>query len=1204
MFTACTDQARFEGAPAADALEELARVREAFRQESARACQACSDSVIEEMARRLPTRAEDLDAIPGVGQRFAERYGEAFLEVTRRYAAERSGATGLRCEIAESLRRLEKNLTDLGRGNRMLFQPRMYRTGSIDVLDIRGADVLATLFRGGSFDTGDSDEAVRRHVTEIVREANREYRDRGGFDLYLAYPFVEGRLCDGFPVRAPLALFPVEVRREKGIVSVAVDGSRDPIFNSTLVLANMKASGEDGPLPDPIIEDMSEDGFAERLTRFYAEAGMRLSWTDLGPAPFCGGDADRMPHYSDGELKAMPFAVLGRYPLYSSCVQRDFNSILSGSLVSGILDRMAGAPRSVPDMPERRIRERDVMCANPLDSAQERIIAALEDSDGLVIQGPPGTGKSQVIAEVVTSAAVRGMNVLVVSEKKTALDVVLSRLGSLSRYCMLIDDAGDKDSFYSRLSSMLSADAPCDVPDLGAATEEAERSIGALDDISASVYEERESGMLPIRLYSEDLERRTSGRAVPQVLEENVAARARRLEYSEAAEMHRLFSDPGSAQAYLRYRRAAREHPVLMAMKDGLTAKDLKDLEADLDRTSRLWREWSSGIRTMDRMALEKEAYSVLGRYFDGLGRDVLGAVLRNPEDVVAALPSYGDYSEGSRMFGGLEPAWKSYGNGMLEVSAELGTGLTDAEAGMFRLVEAEQAAMFDETFDPSGMESFEDSLARAEAAMSAKREAVRGLAESRLQEALGRIRGSRRFGDMSRIASSRRRWSPGRFVRRFGYEMLGGVRVWLMTPEAVSEALPLEAGMFDLLVFDEASQMFLERGVPAMQRARRIVVAGDHMQLRPSAVGFARYEDSEGGSLLDSARSRFRSFMLDHHYRSLRSELIAFSNRAFYDGRLRVAPDPGLTGTPPIEVRVTDGVWEDRRNRKEAEETVKVLKELLGGDDTVGVITFNSYQRDLVTDLLEEECASDPAFGRKVSREVRRKRGGEDVGLFVKNVESVQGDERDVIVFSVGYGRDAEGRFAQRFGWLNAEGGENRLNVAVTRARRRMIVIRSFDPAEIRSDAGGPGLFKAFLRYADAVWSGDSDGAARILDSVGPAAPERRSCGMCAAASLAESALRRAGFGVERDVGAEGCVLDLVAVRDGRRVLGIEVDEGLYASDPDSRTRDCLRRRYLESRGWRTVRLWIPMMWRDPEKECARIVKEAESASARVINV
>ena len=177
------------------------------------------------------------------------------------------------------------------------------------------------------------------------------------------------------------------------------------------------------------------------------------------------------------------------------------------------------------------------------------------------------------------------------------------------------------------------------------------------------------------------------------------------------------------------------------------------------------------------------------------------------------------------------------------------------------------------------------------------------------------------------------------------------------------------------------------------------------------------------------------------------------------------------------------------------------------------------------------------------------------------------------------------------------ADGGETRLNVAITRARSRMVVIRSFDPGDIRSDEGGPGLFKSFLRYADAVSSGDAAGAMKVLDSIGPAVTDRPGGGSSAAASLLESALRRAGFGVERDVGAEGCVLDLAAVRDGRRVLGIEVDAGLYAADGDSMARDCLRRRYLGSRGWKVSRLWTPMMWRDPEKECSRIVREAQDA-------
>jgi KaiC/GvpD/RAD55 family RecA-like ATPase len=883
----------------------------------------------------------------------------------------------------------------------------------------------------------------------------------------------------------------------------------------------------------------------------------------------------------------MPFAVLGRYPLYSSCVQKDFASILSGSVASGVLDRMAGAPRLVPS--SEGIEGKPMAFSIPLDPAQERIVASLWESDGLVVQGPPGTGKSQVIAEMAVSAITRGTNVLVVSEKKAALDVVRSRLGPISDYCMLIDDAGDKASFYSQLSKMLSLPDVCEDPGLEAAEEEVGKRLHALDRISGSLYEEQESGMLPIRLYSEDLARRLSGKAVPAAIEENVPASAKTQSYEEAARMHSLFSDPSAMQSYLRYREAIRKHPVLLAMKEGLTPKDLGSLEADLLRISASW-----DGRPSCRMEAEREAYSVLGRFFDGVGPGLLGTVLKDPGAVISSLESYGAYSEGSRMFGALDPAWKSYGNGVLEASYALGAGLSESEEAMFALVEAEQARIFDEGFDASVLESFEDALGEADKAMDALRSAVRASAISSLDASLRPIKDSRRFGDMSRIMSSKRRWSPGRFVRRFGYEMLEGVRIWLMTPDALSDVLPLEAGMFGLLIFDEASQMFVERGVPAMQRARRVAVAGDRRQLRPSAVGFARYEDSEGGSLLDVAAARFPSSMLDYHYRSRFGALMAFSNRAFYGGRLHVAPDVDIPRRPPIEVRRVDGTWEGRVNVREAEEAVKVLREVLEGDETVGVITFNSHQRDLVMDMLEAECASDPAFGRRVAAESRRTSGGEDVGLFVKNVENVQGDERDVIIFSVGYGRDPDGRFAQRFGWLNAEGGENRLNVAITRARSRMVLIRSFDPGDIRSDEGGPGLFKSFLRYADAVSSGDSAAAMEVLDSVGPAVAERQGGGVCAAASLAEAALRRAGFGVEHGVGTEGCVLDLAAVRDGRRVLGIEVDAEVYADGGDSRSRDCLRRRYLESRGWKVVRLWTAMMWRDSERECARIVREA----------
>jgi very-short-patch-repair endonuclease len=426
--------------------------------------------------------------------------------------------------------------------------------------------------------------------------------------------------------------------------------------------------------------------------------------------------------------------------------------------------------------------------------------------------------------------------------------------------------------------------------------------------------------------------------------------------------------------------------------------------------------------------------------------------------------------------------------------------------------------------------------------------------------------------------------------MSRFGYEMIGGIRIWLLTPEAVSEMLPLRIGLFDLAIFDEASQMRMERGIPSLYRAKKAAVAGDPKQLRPSSVGTGRYkaeEDGEG-SLLDAARPRFPSFLLGFHYRSKYAELIEFSNRAFYGGKLMVAPNVREPESPAIEVRVTDGIWEDRRNEKEARVAVEALREFLAerrNGETVGIITFNSFQRDLVADILDDACASDLEFGRAVAKEMRRTECGEDVGLFVKNVESVQGDERDVIIFSCGYGRNREGRFLQRFGWLSAKGGENRLNVAITRAKEKLILIRSFDPGDIRSDGtlGGPEIFKRYVRYADAVSSGNREEAERILDSFA-CADESKSEAIEPALDILESRLKAAGLDVERNVGIGSHRIGLAIREDGNRILGVELDRTLYASDPDPRSRDCLRRRYLNSRGWNVMRVWTPLIWRDPD--------------------
>ena len=493
---------------------------------------------------------------------------------------------------------------------------------------------------------------------------------------------------------------------------------------------------------------------------------------------------------------------------------------------------------------------------------------------------------------------------------------------------------------------------------------------------------------------------------------------------------------------------------------------------------------------------------------------------------------------------------------------------------------------------------------------------------EEVLQENLRYITESKRRGDIMRIIENKRKWSLNKFINRYSYELFKGVKIWLLTPEVVSEIMPLEMGLFDLVIFDEASQMYVEKGIPSIYRAKKVVIAGDHKQLRPSNLGSGRIDYSneddfdgeedevsavlEEESLLDLARTRYDNILLNFHYRSKYEELIAFSNYAFYNGKLYVSPNVEQPERPPIEVHKVDGLWENKANVKEARKIVELLKEFFQNrkdDETVGIISFNVSQRDLINDLIDDESARDPEFGKAVNKEMMRFDNGEDVGLFIKNIESVQGDERDVIMFSIGYAKNREGKLMQRFGWLNNKGGENRLNVAISRAKKKIHIVSSFDPEELQVENAkndGPKILKKYLQYADAVSNEEKELAASILESFGD--NKWRSTqpvpGESPISERVYNALVRKGYSVEKDVGIGGYQIDLAIKQDDRFILGIECDSHIYEMSDSTRERDYHRQKYLESRGWHIHRVWTPGMWKDPQKEINKIVKAIERIS------
>jgi len=314
-------------------------------------------------------------------------------------------------------------------------------------------------------------------------------------------------------------------------------------------------------------------------------------------------------------------------------------------------------------------------------------------------------------------------------------------------------------------------------------------------------------------------------------------------------------------------------------------------------------------------------------------------------------------------------------------------------------------------------------------------------------------------------VTKKRMIWPLRRLLTHFSDELFHLMPCWMASPESVSAIFPMET-LFDLVIFDEASQCFAEKGLPSIYRGRQVVVAGDDQQLQPNDLYRVRWEEDEPEELaleVDSLLSLTKKYLMEvdlrGHYRSQSLDLIDFSNRHFYKGKLQLLPhfDRVNDPEPGIEFKKVEGTWDKQQNLIEAKEVVSLLKRMLQKDaeKEIGVVTFNAMQQQLIQDLLEETDLTWPE------------------SLFVKNIENVQGDERDVIIFSTAYGPDEKGKVMLQFGSLNAAGGENRLNVAITRAREKVIVISSLEPSQLNVDNTkneGPKLLKKYLEYARAV--------------------------------------------------------------------------------------------------------------------------------------
>lgn len=406
----------------------------------------------------------------------------------------------------------------------------------------------------------------------------------------------------------------------------------------------------------------------------------------------------------------------------------------------------------------------------------------------------------------------------------------------------------------------------------------------------------------------------------------------------------------------------------------------------------------------------------------------------------------------------------------------------------------------------------------------------------------------------------------------------------FLMSPQSVAQYITTDYPKFDLVIFDESSQITTSKAVGALGRAKSAVIAGDSRQLPPTSFFQKKIESTDDDddmtdveSFLDDCLSlNMPQTYLEWHYRSRHESLITFSNREFYDNKMLTFPSPNDQETK-VGMRRVDGVYEkgSRCNPIEAAAVVEDIRRRVLDPElchqSIGVVAFSVSQQSCIQDALDDMVKGDSELFKGLSAMPEE--------LFIKNLETVQGDERDVILFSIGYGPDSNGNVSQNFGPINREGGGRRLNVAVSRARSEMLVFSSMGHTDIKitpTSSKGVRYLRDFLRFAE--------NGGRFNEVSERARMEQASSVLRGLSDF----LNEQGYDTHYGIGSSDYKVDIAVVDPddpSRYILGILNDGDCYKQSDNTRDREYAREDVLKNLGWRIVHVWSIDWYFNPER-------------------
>ena len=816
----------------------------------------------------------------------------------------------------------------------------------------------------------------------------------------------------------------------------------------------------------------------------------------------------------------------------------------------------------------------DVLCPSarilqPIsaDSSQLRAIRDAAAGRSFVMHGPPGTGKSQTITNIIANSLYNGKRVLFVSEKKAALEVVQRRLEEigLDPFCLEIHSNKARKSVVlakmDRLLNLQKESAP-DSFSADASRMDEERNV--LDTHAEAV-----NRIYPVGYSLYDCVSRYTS------LPDDIPFR--RIPSSVIA--------PLNTGGFKEMQSAVRDYVTAIRHSGiGPNCKlfDLPVVEYSPELRDRLSRRFDmllgkSGISFWwEARKLERQLGRPIGVGVSGKALATVREKLGRWRDNISGLKTYAIYArQKARLCGlGLSLVTDEFESGRISTDR-----LEDFFLKCFYRSYATHILNHEKGLGIFCGELFESFIRKFREDDEDFRETTRRELVAKVSSRLPGPDDSMSSGpEMTILKKAIRNNSRGVSLRTL-FDRIPNLLprlcpCMLMSPLSVSQYLQPEGGQFDLVIFDEASQLPTSEAVASIARGKSLIVVGDPKQLPPTTFFETDSFDEENvekedlESILDECIAlSLPSVHLKWHYRSRHESLIAFSNANYYENSLLTFPSNDDLATR-VSFRSVDGIYDrgrTRTNDSEAEAVVQEVKRRLADPQerkkSIGIVTFNASQKNLIEKKLEELFLKNKALARTVA--------GQDEPMFVKSLENVQGDERDVILFSVGYGMDRRGRVTLNFGPLNQDGGWRRLNVAVSRARQEMIVFSSLQPEQIIENGFVPrGVtdLKAFLKYA-------RDGR-ESLDL-----PTYFSEHENLYAEKIAGELRAGGHDVRTGIGSSDFKVDIGVLdpdRPGCYLYGILLDGPGYASAEAARDREIIRPQVLEGLGWTIERDWI----------------------------